>query len=94
VNISKIVGTLTAIAATVIGEWALALSICRGIGGSILGFGLLCEAPACPAQSIFTIQTPGSTFTTGILMLIFVGLPFGLLAYSTVERWSRPLPPK
>lgn len=93
-NTSKIVGTLTAVAITVIGEWALALSLCSGIGGSIRGFGLLCEAPACAAQSIFTLQTLDSTLTTGGLMLIFVGLPIGLLAYSTVERWSKPLPPK
>ena len=93
-NISKIVGTLTAIAVTVVGEWALALGLCRGSGRSILGFGLMCEAPACAPQSIFTIQTLDATLMTGFLMLIFIGLPIGLLAYSTVERWSRPLPPK
>lgn len=93
-NTSKIVGTLTAIAVTVVGEWALALSLCRESGGSILSFGLMCEAPACAPQSIFAIQTLEATLMTGLLILVFVGLPIGLLAYAAVDRWSRPLPPK
>ncbi len=94
INRAKVVGVLTAIVVAVAGEWALGLALCREIGGSIHGFGLLCQAPGCDAQSVFSILAPGSAAVTGLLLLLFLGLPIGLLAYSTVDRWSKPLPPK
>ena len=93
-NRAKIIGVASAVVVAAAGEWALLLGLCRKIGGTIHGLGLLCQVPGCDAQSVFTILTPGSAAVTWLLLLLFVGLPIGLLAYSTIERWSRPLPPK
>ena len=33
-------------------------------------------------------------YAGALVLLVFVGVPIGLLAYATVGRWSKPLPRK
>jgi ABC-type antimicrobial peptide transport system permease subunit len=93
-KMAKFAGVSTAVLVTASASWTLAASLCHGIDGKIVGFGLMCEAPACQPQSIFSILPPHQMLITALLMLIFLGIPIGLLAYTTVGRWQKPLPPR
>ena len=55
---------------------------------------LMCEAPACDPQPLFSIMPTHQALASALIVLIFVGVPIGLLAYATVRRWLKPPPPE
>ena len=91
---AKAAGVGTAVLITASACWAIFASLCRGLDGKIVGFGLMCEAPACDPQSLFSIMPAHQALIVALIVLIFLGVPIGHLAYSAVGRWVRPLPPK
>jgi len=89
-TLAKVSGVSTALMVTVVSQWAFAVKTCHDLGGAVVGSGLLCETPACPAYSLSTyVSLPFSA-----IALVLIGLPLGLGAYSIVKRLLSPLPPK
>ena len=91
---AKVAGIGTALLITAIASWTWFASLCRGIDGRIVGFGFMCEAPACDPQPLFSIMPTHQALASALIVLIFVGVPIGLLAYATVRRWLKPPPPE
>jgi H+/Cl- antiporter ClcA len=54
----------------------------------------MCEAPACDPQPLFSIMPTHQALASALVMLIFLGIPIGLLAYAIVRRWFKSLPPE
>jgi len=91
---AKVAGIGTALLITAIASWTWFASLCLGIDGRIVGFGFMCEAPACDPQPLFSIMPTHQALASALVMLIFLGIPIGLLAYAIVRRWFKSLPPE
>src|SRR5689334_14749718 len=93
-KLANVAGVATALLVTASALWALFASLCHGMNGNIVGFGFMCETPACDPVLLLSIMPPQQVVIIAVLMLVFLGVPIGHLAYSTVKCLEKRLPPR
>src|SRR5712675_1718916 len=85
-NWTRYLGAATALLVTVVTLGALAISICREMGGAVTSFGWSCGIPRCLDEYPLWNYAP---IELGVAILIFVGIPIGLLTTVAAVSWFR-----